>query len=172
MAMAMRTPKSPTEVEDVSEGDERGEDGSADGGDEVELGEEAAAVGAFEDGPAEPEGDHGEEDVEDAEVEEAVGGELPDRAVSGRLWFEEQRVEQVEGEDWRGVAQQEDEEEDGGIGVDEFAHGAGERGEGDGRGDGTRHESISTQVGRRGWASVQRRPRLSAEEYRLDRFTE
>ena len=91
MPMATSRPKTPvqaptgyhigSQAEDVREGDGRGDDGSADHGGPVELRKPATAVGAFEQRAGEPEGEHAEDDGEDAGVYERVGGELPDLPV-------------------------------------------------------------------------------------------
>ncbi len=63
---------------------------AADDRGEVELGEPAAAEGGFEERAGEPEGEHAEEDAEDALFDEGVGEELPDFAAQRRRGFEQE----------------------------------------------------------------------------------
>src|SRR6267154_1001222 len=90
------------QAEDVGERDGGGEDGAADDGGEVEFGQPAGAEGGLEERAGEPEGEHAEEDGQDALLEEGVGDELPDFAVGDGAGFEpevaEEKVGWVRGE--------------------------------------------------------------------------
>jgi hypothetical protein len=115
-----------TKAEDVSEGDGGGEDGSADDGGEVELAEPAAAEGGLEDGAGEPEGEHAEEDADEAVVDEGVGEELPDLAVGDGARFKEEMGEEDVFEARSEPVQEKEREEDAYVGEDELAGDAGE----------------------------------------------
>ena len=128
-----------SEAEDVGEGDGGGDDGAADDGGEVEFGEPAGAEGGFEERAGEPEGEHAEEDGENALFDEGVGEELPEFAVDDGEGLEDEMAaggaRDVRGE----PAQEEDGEEDRDVGEDELAGDAGEGGEAERDGAGAGH---------------------------------
>ncbi len=137
------------EAEDVGEGDGGGEDGSADDGGEVEFAEPAAAEGGFEDGAGEPEGEHAEEDGEEALFDEGVGDELPDFAVDDGAGLEEEMAEENVFEAWGEPVQEKEREEDAYVREDELAGDAGEGWQAERDGTGARHASfIIGQSGR------------------------
>ncbi len=109
------------EIEDAGEGEGGSDDCAADDGGEVELGEPAAAEGGFEERAGEPEGEHAEEDAENALVDEGVGEELPELAVDDSEGFEDEMALQQE-RDVRGEpAEEEQTEEDRDVRKDELA---------------------------------------------------
>jgi hypothetical protein len=131
-----------TQVEDVSERDGGGEDSAADDGGEEELAEPAATVGGLEDGPGEPEGDHGEEDAEDALLHEGIGDELPYFAVCDGARLEEEMAEidvELRGE----PTQEEDGEKGADVREDELARCSFKSRETERDGAGARHVCFS-----------------------------
>ena len=67
---------------------------AADDGGEVKFAEPAGAERGFEDGAGEPEGEHAEEDGENALLDEGVGEELPDFAVGDGAGLEHEVAEE------------------------------------------------------------------------------
>jgi hypothetical protein len=126
------------QVENVGEGDRRGEECAADDGGAVEFGEPATAKGGLEERAGEPEGEHAEEDAEEAVVDEGVGEELPDFAVEDGEWFEQEMASEEAFEVRCEPAEENDREEGANVRKNELAGDAseGRQAERDGTGAG------------------------------------
>ena len=109
------------EIEDTREGEDGRDDCATDDGGEVKLGEPAAAEGGFEERACEPEGEHAEEDAENALVDEGVGEELPELAVDHGEGFEDEVALQQQCGVRREPAEEEQTEEDRDVRKDELA---------------------------------------------------